>query len=97
MTHAPRLQPLRVPAGWTVLYNDFYETMTGDDLKEDLLQLRCDPDDRLIDVGWDGSGGAHGVYALVVHQGDFRGRLLLEFRSADHAEIVRALERLLQA
>ena len=42
----PALQPLRIPAGWVVQYNDFREadpspqSIDADLLREDLLQLK---------------------------------------------------------
>jgi len=84
-----------MPAGWTVLYNEFAEPQTPDALKEDLLQLFHERENRLIDLGWYASENTRGAYLIVVHEGDFEGPRLAEFRSADHAKIVAELERLM--
>ena len=99
------LQPLRVPTGWTVAYNDLHEIdpadVAEDDrytyLKEDLLQMKQKHFNRLLDVGWYPSGNpADGAYRLVVYQGDFHGKLLFELRTPDGLQLVAAVERLLQ-
>jgi hypothetical protein len=78
-------QPLRVPAG----VEDFFG--------EDLLQMRHDRANRLLDVGWYPSRNlVTGEYGLVIHEGDFRGRELFDFRTRDRHELVREIERLLE-
>lgn len=99
------LQPLRVPAGWTVTYNELHEVdpsdVNEDDrytyLKEDLLQMKQEHFNRLLDVGWYPSGNlTEGSYGLVVYEGDFHGTLLFELRTADRSRLVAEVERLLQ-
>lgn len=90
------LQPLRIPAGWTVEYNDFTSSDESNDLKEDLLQLYHARENRLIDLGWyRGDGEEKGAYLILVFEGDFEGKCLAEFKSEDRDEIVAELERLL--
>ena len=100
-----RLHPLRVPAGWEVSYNDFYEVDSAEVdesdrhavLKEDLLQMKQERLNRLLDVGWYPSGNlAEGAYGLVVYEGDFSGGLLFELRTPDRSRLVAEVERLLQ-
>ena len=100
-----RLQPLRIPTGWTVEYNGLYEMdppdVAEDDwdtfLSEDLLQMKQEHFNRLLDVGWYRSGNpVDGAYGLVVYEGDFRGKLLFELRTADRAQLVSEIERLLE-
>lgn len=100
----PPLQPLRIPAGWTIEYTKFLEIDPCDVpedyvyfyLDEDLLQIKHHRLDRLLDVGWYPSGNvSEGSYGLVVYQGDFHGKLLAEFRSADRRVLIAELERLL--
>jgi len=100
-----RLQPLRIPTGWTVTHNDLHEIdpldVAEDErytfLKEDLLQMMQEHFNRLLDVGWYPSGNlAEGAYGLVIYEGDFHGKLLFELRTADRAQLVAEVERLLQ-
>ena len=103
------LQPLRIPAGWLVKYNDgLYERdpqpecIPEDDrlwlFKEDMLQMKHLRRNRLLDLGWHPEGDlASGAYTLVVYDGDFTGSLLYEFRTAKRESIVAEIERLLVA
>jgi hypothetical protein len=79
----PRLVPLRIPAGWTVVVNSFVEI---DDphalgqaerdalLSQDLLQLRAG--DLILDLGWTPDGDADGAYRLELVRGDWEETLL---------------------
>jgi hypothetical protein len=101
------LQPLRIPSGWTVAYNNgLYEIdPPGESVpeeerwvvfKEDMVQLRHERTNRLLDLGWYPEGDMKaGQYGLVVYEGDFHGRLLHEFRGSDRAALVAEIERLL--
>jgi hypothetical protein len=103
------LQPLRIPSGWSVPYNDgLYEVdpdpskLVGefDDIecfKEDMLMMVHAAYNRLLDVGWYPTADlAGGSYGLVVYEGDFHGRLLFELETRDRAYLVREIERLLR-
>jgi hypothetical protein len=101
----PRLQPLRIPAGWTVAYSKLHEIDPADVpddrvywfLDEDLLQMRHERFNRLLDVGWYPSGNvAEGAYRLVVYEGDFHGKLLFEHCTASRTQMVAEVERLLE-
>src|SRR5438552_2819501 len=101
----PPLQPLRIPAGWAVSYSKLHEidpaNVRVDDrywfLDEDLLQMRHDRFNRLLDVGWYPSGdSAEGAYGLVIYEGDFHGRLLFEYRTPSHSKLIAEIERLLE-
>lgn len=94
------LQPLRVPTGWTVTWGGLQEVdpTAGmeDHFGQDLLQMRHERSNRLLDVGWYPAGDViTGCYGLVVYEGDFKGRKLLEFHTRDRQELVREIERLL--
>ena len=102
------LQPLRVPMGWVAEYNVLYEIDPGspfitDDnrgafFSQDLLQFMHPRRSRLVDVGWYPHGDvAEGAYGLVVYEGDFRGRLIHEFRTRSRVELVSELERVMAA
>ncbi len=102
------LQPLRIPEGWRVQYNDLYEinpdsNITPEDdetwfFKEDLLQIMHPRLKRLLDVGWYPTGNLiDGSYMLVIYEGDFNGRLLHQFRTKSRLDLVAEIERLLMA
>lgn len=104
-----RLQPLRVPAGWAVEYNNgLYELDPCPEhvpekdrwwlFKADMLMMRHGRRDRLLDLGWYPEGDlVRGHYGLAVYEGDFRGRLLHESAVQDRPALVAEIERLLQA
>ena len=94
------LQPLRIPAGWVVAYNSWYEADpnepgAADWLQEDLLQVHHPGNDRLLAVGWYGPPES-GEFGVVVYCGDFRGALLDEFRCRERQSVVGEVERLLR-
>ena len=104
-----KLQPLRITAGWKVVYNNgFYEIDTAPTLvpeedrwwvfKVDMLQLSHPDRNRLIDLGFSPEGDLiNGQYGLEVYEGDFTGRLLHEFRTQIRMEVVTEIERLVKA
>lgn len=101
------LQPLRIPTGWTVSYNGLCEIdpvaeaiPEGEHswfFKENMLQIKHDHFNRLLDVGWYPDGDLeHGEYALTLHEGDFvTGRQIFEFRTRDRLALVAEINRLL--
>ena len=100
------LQSLRIPAGWKIEYNSLFEIDPLPDLiptdhhswffKEDMLQMKHQDGDRLLDVGWYPDGDLErGEYAVHIHEGDWHGRLLHEFRTRDRRALVAEIERLL--
>jgi len=96
---AHRLQPLRIPIGWSVDYNDFHEIDQDDPeawhwWKENLLQLSHARRDRMIDLGWYPPDDAGGRYVLVFHATDHTGPELERFESRDRAAVVAEIERL---
>jgi hypothetical protein len=100
MSH--KLQPLRIPIGWTVEYNDFHAIDRDDPdawhwWKENLLQLKHARRDRLLDLGWYPPDEANGAYRVVLYAGDFSSTELEAFESRDRLEVVGAIERLLES
>ncbi|MFO0586952.1 MAG: hypothetical protein U0441_05410 [Polyangiaceae bacterium] len=97
---APPLQPLRIPAGWHVSYNDFREVdptpeaIEADLLREDLLQLVLNTPKRIVDLGW--YGGAEGTYGVICCEPDFLGKTLADVRCASRVEAVAAIEGMLE-
>lgn len=109
MVPRPRLQPLRIPAGWFVSYNNGLYEIDPDQaevpelerwwvFKQDMLQMRHEATNRLLDVGWYPEGDlVNGGYGLVVHEGDFHGPELHRFKTRDRLALVAEVERLLVA
>ena len=103
------LQPLRVPGGWHVAYNNaLYEVDPLPELvpeedrwwvfKQDMLQMTHPWSNRLLDLGWYPEGNlVSGQYGLAVYDGDFQGQLLHEFGTREHLVLVAEIERLLAA
>jgi len=100
------LQPLRVPSGWKIEFNSLFEIDPVPDLippdhhswffKEDLLQMKNEDRNRLLDVGWFPDGNLErGEYAVHIHEGDWHGCLLHEFRTQNRLSVVAEIERLL--
>lgn len=96
------LQPLRIPAGWSVTLNDFGEIAPSTELseveqtgfKEDLFQAVHHSRKRLLDLGWYPSGDLqNGAFRVVLCDGDFRGKLLNELRTRDLSVAVATIER----
>lgn len=104
-----QLQPLRIPAGWYVGYNNGLweidpdpELVPADDrwwiFKEDMLQMTHPRFRRMLDVGWYPEGDlSNGHYRIVVHEDGFRGRCLHELVTRDRLLLVEEIERLLGA
>lgn len=103
------LQPLRVPAGWSMAYNnglweiDPDPTLIPEDerwliFKEDMLQMHHARANKLLDLGWHPEGDLeNGHYKLVLYEGDFRGSLIHEFHTQNRLELIVEIERLLLA
>lgn len=101
------LQPLRIPTGWLVDYNNgLYEVDPSPEhipetdrwwvFKQDMLQMRHNRFNGLLDLGWYPEGDLkEGRYGLVLYEGDFHGRLLHEFATSDRRTLVAEIERLL--
>ena len=94
-----KLQPLRIPTGWSVKYNSFTEYDPDDaaehfdELCEDLLQL--ENGDLLIDLGWYPEGDITGQYRLYLLDGTkaLPFEMPLEiFNSRSKQEIIEKIE-----
>ncbi len=101
----PPLQPLRVSEGWTMDYNNgLYELdvapgVVADNsswrvFKEDMLQMSHAGKNRIIDIGFYPEGDLEeGEYGMVMHEGDFTGKLIAELHTRDRALLVSTIER----
>ena len=102
----PRLQPLRIPSGWTVQYNPWFcevdpSPETVEDMNrcffEDMLTLHHERYNRLLDLGWTPElDYENGSYKLVLLEGDFKGKELYYLETKSREELVTEIERLLQ-
>jgi len=106
MTHCitHTLQELRIPASWYVAYNQFYDVIPSRQnvesiegvFTEDILQLKNEDRNRLLDLGWYPEYDYdEGSYGLVVYESNFHGKLLHELRTKDKQEVVSEINRLL--
>ena len=102
------LQPLRISEGWSMSYNNaFYEVDPVPELvpendrwwvfKQDMLQMKHERKNRVLDVGWTSEGDLeNGFYRLVVYEGDFAGKLLYEIETKERLLLVKEIENLLK-
>jgi hypothetical protein len=91
------LLPLRIPAGWCVLYNKWYavspeEVDSEKWLKEDLLQLENSTLNLIADVGWYGNKFLDGKFTVFLYKENFLGEKLAEYNSRNYIEVVNVLE-----
>ena len=103
MTRDTPLHALRVPAGWLIEYNQFYDMPVDHPLawsvvcKDSLLMFRHVRRDVLLDLSWAPAEDPDGGYLLRVLAGDHCGRELHRFESRDRAAVIGKIERLLDA
>ena len=98
-----QLQPLRVSAGWTVRYNTFCDVSAMAEsvdnqttyLTQDLLQLRHDRSEHLVDLGWTPDGELEkGEFHLHVYEKDVRGKEVFSLRTKHKNVVVAEIERI---
>jgi hypothetical protein len=104
-----RLQPSRIPTGWLVPYNNGLFDIDPDPtavperdrwwvFKQDMLQMRHEATNRMLDIGWCPEGDPTvGRYGLVIQESDFLGPEMHRFTTRDRAALVAEIERLLVA
>ncbi|NUP14044.1 MAG: hypothetical protein HOW73_49045 [Polyangiaceae bacterium] len=95
----PPLQPLRIPANWTISYNSFREVDPSSDVSEylceDLFQAKCPVTNVLVDLGWYPDGDPAGCFVIEAYIGDFLGQRLRRIEAPTRAEATRCLEHAL--
>src|SRR5258705_2985476 len=105
----PPLQPLRIPSGWSVKWNKFYDVepkfKSYDQLSwcfdEDMLYIINDWLQVAVDLGWYPSFKSPGSFGLVAVRldedaskpGASRESPLRKFRTRSKEKVVRTLER----
>ena len=102
------LQTLRIPAGWTVVWNDgLYEIdpvaeaipagLHSCYFREDMLHMENAHCKRVLDVGWFPEGDLkHGKFTLVLFESSYDDPVY-KFRTCDRLELVTEIERILLA
>jgi len=88
------LKPLRIPAPWQVKYNEFFETMDPDDLKEDILQLVNTNQEILVDLGWYKKDEMGSYRISVVKSYDWDNPVIIKSYDKE-IEVISAIEILL--
>lgn len=97
---AYQLQPLRIQAGWKIVYNNFTEydvdtcgAQDSFELHEDLLQLCHEKAHLTIDLGWYPSYDISGRYVLLLVR-DFKWDCPLEqIYTKSKKEVVACIEK----
>lgn len=104
-----RYQPLGLPAGWTVAYNSFYELDPDSGVQveglpngsawglfsQDMLQLKSQHYDILVDLGWCPDEDPNGSFVLRAIRGTDWDKPLVEFESRSRLAVVQRLESIL--
>lgn len=107
MNKVSELQPLRIPAGWNVLYNGFLEiepTSLAEDsdlwlsFTQDILQLgyKFRKMELFVDLGWYPETEIGGTFRLVVIKHSEWENPLEVFESRSKKEIVERMESILE-
>lgn len=105
-----RLQPLRIPPGWEVTHNRFWEIDPDPELRldglpggdplelftQDLLQLSNRRLDLLLDLGWAPEADPEGRFHLQLIRAEQWDAPLLELEIGDRLEVVARLEEALR-
>lgn len=105
------LQPLKIPCGWTVMWNEFLDvdiTQFPADEKlwlnytEDMLYIvknsdsrASEPPDCVIDLGWYPEMNSHGEYVLLVVKNSDWSNPEETFNSRNKDEVAKKIEEFL--
>ena len=92
---------LRIPPGWLVKYNEFYEVPADHPeawsfaCRGSLVMLSHPMRGVLVDLGWVPDEDPTGGYLLRVFEGDHLGRELQAFETRERATVIAKMERVL--
>lgn len=104
------LQPLRIPDGWTVEQNQFFELTPGTEVHlegvlggdpwelfvEDMLQITHAKHDYTLDLGWYPESDPRGRFRVVlIHREDWE-KPHMKFESRDKQAVIAAIETALE-
>ena len=101
-----KLQPLRIPAGWEVVFNKFLEIDVEDwpednenwlDFTEDITYLRRKSRKYIIgiDLGWYPDTSPQGAFHVKVILDDNWEKPVMEYTTRERKEVVKKIEDLL--
>ena len=105
MNRLSTLQPLRIPTGWKIAYNGFLEieptSLAENDIvwihfNQDMLQLKFERRELLVDLGWYPDADINGTFRLVVIKHTEWEDPLEVFESRSKKEIVEKIEIILE-
>jgi hypothetical protein len=96
------LQPLRIPAGWNVVSNNFFDVEPGDNIYinglpdgdiwelflQDMLLLRDERNQLLLDLGWQPEADPNGNYSLILIKNEDWSNPIASHESQSKSEIV---------
>lgn len=102
----PKLQPLRIPAGWEVVFNKFLEIDIEDcpadneiwiDFTEDITYLRRKSRKYNIgiDLGWYPDTDPQGAFHIMVILDENWEKPVMEYVTRNRKEVVKTIEDLL--
>ena len=101
-----QLQALRIPTGWTVIWNQFYEVEPDADIEiaglpdgdvwelflQDLLQLQNGNRKLLLDLGWVPEANPQGRYKLTLVENEDWIHPVATYESRDKDDIVEQID-----
>lgn len=95
---------IQVSGNWLITFNDLpaeepskENVEQSYDYKEDLLQIRNEKSNLLIDVGWYPEGDyENGKLRICLFEGDFHGRLIKESSTKSLAEAILQIKMLIK-
>ena len=105
MKNYKKLQPLRISSNWSIEFNKFLNINPKKILKknklwkyyftEDILLLKNQNKNLLIDLGWYPSSNPKGKFILLVIKNNNWEKPILKFSSRNKNKIVKKIEKLI--
>jgi hypothetical protein len=103
------LQSLKIPTGWTVTWNQFYDIEPNSNIYldglpdgdvwelflQDLLQLKHFNKNIILDLGWTPEANPEGSYLLQVIADEDWSTPIVVYKSKNKSEVVRKIDDLL--
>ncbi|MDR1285062.1 MAG: hypothetical protein LBJ88_02550 [Campylobacteraceae bacterium] len=98
------LQPVKVPVGWVITYNNFFDIdplkiknddILWDNFTEDLFQIKNEHKNILLDLDWYPEMNPNGNYCIKLIQDNNWEEPLIDINNKDKKEIVEIIEKIL--